>query len=123
MRPAAFGVVVALVCSGPAQAEPACRGVVPQPSGHPSAQFATAELALAVAGRVVSLWPLGTAKLNPEAGVAVTFAGGATCFSIFPATGGDGIRLDADAPVAVVEASVCDSAGGICIPVRIAVTP
>jgi hypothetical protein len=106
----------AVFCSGAALADPTCRGVAAQPTGHPRTQIASTVLGAGVVDRTLSVWPLGAAKLNPEAGVAVTFVGGRTCVSAFTPAGRDGIRLDAGAPVAVVEAAVCD--GGLCIPVR-----
>jgi hypothetical protein len=119
-RVPAFVVAIALLLPGEhAAAGPACRGVAPLSPNHPPSQFAAAPVGAAVVDKTLSLWPLGTEKLNPGAGVEVAFAGGRTCFSTFTRAGEDGIRLDADGPVAAVQLALCDSGGGFCIPVRV----
>jgi hypothetical protein len=123
-RPATLMVLgLAVGWSGAGLADPPCRGVAALKPGHPRTQIASRELGVSVADRTLSVWPLGTAKLNPEAGVAVTFVGGRSCVSTFTDAGRDGIRLDADAPVAAVEAAVCESGGGLCIPIRVEMQP
>ena len=116
-----LSLVAAFVVSlaGSAFAEPGCRGVASLPAQHPQPAIVTQSVGVAVAGRTLSLWPLGAARLNPDAGVAVTFAGGHACFSTFTQAGRDGIRLDAEWPVVAVELALCDPDGGFCVPVRV----
>lgn len=111
--------VIALSLGGAAGAEPACRGIAPLPAGHPRPDLMTDTVGLSLAARTLSVWPLGAMKLNSQAGVELTFAGGRSCFSTFAPNGRDGIRLDADQPVTTVELAVCDAEGGMCVPVRV----
>jgi hypothetical protein len=112
-----------LMSAGPAWAEPQCQGVTPLPGPHPPPAQVVEQLALAMHGRTLSLWPLGGTTLNPQAGVAITFARGETCVSTFTEAGRDGIRLDANAPVASVDIAVCAADGGLCIPIRAVLKP
>ncbi len=111
--------MIAVAWSGLGEAAPQCQEVAPLRERPSLSQVSSPELGVAVTGQKLAIWPLGTAKLNPEAGVEVTFSGGSSCISAFTEAGSDGISLYAGKAVAAVEAAVCQADGSLCVPVRV----